>query len=142
MIEAGHGRIINLSSGAASYPVGLDNDGQITSAYMASKAAVNRFTEAVAGETFSSGIRLFAISPGMVKTDMTAGLFADDWDDEETWTPIEKCLDLVMDIDSGLLDQLSGRYLHAEDDWRMLAQRASEVIELDTNRLRLTDLPA
>ena len=142
MIEARHGRIINLSSGAASYPVGLDNDGQITSAYMASKAAVNRFTEAVAGETFSSGIRLFAISPGMVKTDMTAGLFADDWDDEETWTPIEKCLDLVMDIDSGLLDQLSGRYLHAEDDWRMLAQRASEVIELDTNRLRLTDLPA
>ena len=142
MVTAGRGRIVNLSSGAATYPIGLDNDGGITSAYMASKAAVNRFTEAVAGETFASGVRLFAISPGMVKTDMTAELFAGVWDDEETWTPIERCLDLVMDIDSGLLDQLSGRYLHAEDDWRMLAQRASEVIELDTNRPRITDLPA
>ncbi|MDH2445140.1 SDR family oxidoreductase [Amnibacterium sp. CER49] len=143
MIAAGRGRIVNLSSGAASYPVGFDNDGQITSAYMASKAAVNRFTEALAGECFASGVRVFAVSPGMVKTDMTAEVFTDIWDDEDTWTPIEKSLDLIEDIDSGLLDELTGRYLHAaNDDWRTLARRAAEVIELDTNRLRLTDLPA
>jgi len=47
MLERGSGRIINLSSGAATFPVGLDNDGTITSAYMASKAAVNRFTAAL-----------------------------------------------------------------------------------------------
>jgi 3-oxoacyl-[acyl-carrier protein] reductase len=143
MMGAGRGRIINLSSGAATYPIGLDNDGQVTSAYMASKAAVNRFTEAVAGECFASGVRVFAISPGMVKTDMTAQVFTDIWDDEESWTPMHKSLDLIVDLDSGLLDDLSGRYLRAAiDDWRVLAQRASEVIELDTNRLRLMDLPS
>jgi NAD(P)-dependent dehydrogenase (short-subunit alcohol dehydrogenase family) len=142
MMSRGNGRIINLSSGAATYPVGLDNDGTLTSAYMASKAAVNRFTEAVAGECYDTGVRVFAISPGMVKTDMTAAGFPDQWDDDETWTPVEKCLDLITDLDSGMLDQLSGRYLRAAvDDWRSLAARADEVIALDTNVLRLADLP-
>jgi len=142
MMSRGSGRIINLSSGAATYPVGLDNDGTLTSAYMASKAAVNRFTEALAGECYETGVRVFAISPGMVKTDMTAAGFPDQWDDDETWTPVEKCLDLITDLDSGMLDQLSGRYLRAAvDDWRSLAARADEVIALDTNVLRLADLP-
>jgi hypothetical protein len=56
---------------------------------------------------------------------------------------LDRSLDLIVDLDSGLLDELSGRYLRAaSDDWRMLAQRASEVIEFDTNRLRLTELPS
>jgi 3-oxoacyl-[acyl-carrier protein] reductase len=142
MMARGSGRIINLSSGAATYPVGLDNDGVLTSAYLASKAAVNRFTEAVAGECFSAGVRVFAISPGMVKTDMTAGVFADLWDDADTWTPMEKSLDLIADLDAGLLDALSGRYIRAAiDDWHSLAARADEVIALDTNALRLRELP-
>jgi 3-oxoacyl-[acyl-carrier protein] reductase len=142
MMARGSGRIINLSSGAATFPVGLDNDGVLTSAYMASKAAVNRFTEAVAGECFRAGVRAFAISPGMVKTDMTAGVFADLWDDADTWTPMEKSLDLIADLDAGLVDALSGRYIRAAvDDWRALAARADEVIALDTNALRLRELP-
>ena len=142
MMSRGSGRIINLSSGAATYPVGLDNDGTLTSAYMASKAAVNRFTEALAGECYETGVRVFAISPGMVKTDMTAAAFPDLWDNDEIWTPVERCLDLIADLDSGILDQLSGRYLRAAvDDWRSLAARADEVIALDTNVLRLADLP-
>jgi NAD(P)-dependent dehydrogenase (short-subunit alcohol dehydrogenase family) len=142
MMSRRSGRIINLSSGAATYPVGLDNDGVVSSAYMASKAAVNRFTEALAGESYDAGVRVFAISPGMVKTDMTAAAFPDLWDNDEIWTPVERCLDLIADLDSGMLDQLSGRYLRAAvDDWRSLAARADEVIELDTNVLRLVDLP-
>lgn len=142
MMTRGSGRIINLSSGAATYPVGLDNDGQINSAYMASKAAVNRFTEAVAGECHSAGVRVFAISPGMVKTEMTAEVFADIWDDEQQWTPMETPLDLMCDLDSGLLDALSGRYLRAAlDDWRDLASRADEVILHDAARQRLGHLP-
>lgn len=42
MMARGSGRITNLSSGAATFPVGLDNDGVLTSAYLASKAAVPR----------------------------------------------------------------------------------------------------
>ena len=142
MMARGSGRIVNLSSGAATFPVGLDNDGELTSAYMASKAAVNRFTEAVAGECFNAGVRVFSMSPGMVKTDMTAEVFAHIWDDEDTWTPIETPVDLIMDLDSGMLDALSGRYFRAAiDDWSSLAARADEVIELDTHALRLRPLP-
>jgi 3-oxoacyl-[acyl-carrier protein] reductase len=142
MMARGSGRIINLSSGAATFPVGLDNDGELTSAYMASKAAVNRFTEAVAGECFSAGVRVFSMSPGMVKTDMTAEVFGEIWDDEDTWTPIETPVDLIMDLDAGMLDALSGRYFRAAiDDWRSLAGRADEVLELDTHALRLRPLP-
>ena len=142
MMARGSGRIVNLSSGAATYAVGLDNDGQVPSAYMASKAAVNRFTEAVAGECFSAGVRVFSMSPGMVKTDMTEAVFADIWDDEDTWTPVETPVDLIMDLDAGMLDALSGRYFRAAiDDWRSLAGRADEVIDLDTHALRLRPLP-
>ena len=141
MLKRGSGRIINLSSGAATFPVGLDNDGTLTSAYMASKAAVNRFTEALAGECFDAGVRVFAMSPGMVKTDMTAGVFAEQWDDQDVWTPMHQSLDLITDLDSGMLDRLSGRYFRAAiDDWRALAARADDVIERDTNVLRLAEL--
>ena len=103
---------------------------------------MNRFTEAVAGECHSSGVRVFAISPGMVKTDMTAAAFADLWDDAETWTPVDKSLDLITDIDAGMLDALSGRYIRAAvDDWHELAARADEVVSLDTQVLRLRQLP-
>jgi NAD(P)-dependent dehydrogenase (short-subunit alcohol dehydrogenase family) len=103
---------------------------------------VNRFTEAVAGECFAAGVRVFAISPGMVKTDMTQEVFSDIWDDEDTWTPMHKSVDLITDLDAGMLDALSGRYFRAAiDDWRSLPARADEVIELETNALRLRELP-
>jgi hypothetical protein len=55
---------------------------------------------------------------------------------------MERSLDLIADLDAGLLDALSGRYIRAAiDDWRSLAARADEVIVLDTNALRLRELP-
>jgi NAD(P)-dependent dehydrogenase (short-subunit alcohol dehydrogenase family) len=121
---------------------GLDNDGVINAAYVATKAAANRFTEAVAGECFGAGVRVFSISPGMVKTDMTAGPFADLWDDADTWTPVVKALDLITDLAAGMLDALSGRYFRAAiDDWHELVARADKVISRDTNVLRLSQLP-
>lgn len=113
----------------------------LPSAYMASKAAVNRFSEALAGEVYAAGLRVFAISPGMVKTDMTAAAFQDLWDSPDVWTPIGMAIDLIQDLDSGLLDGLSGRYLRAAvDDWRALAERVDEVIAKDTHAMRLTPL--
>ena len=138
MLARGSGRIVNVSSGAATYPVGRANDGTLSSAYLTSKAAVNRFTEALAGEVYTAGVRVFALSPGMVKTDMTAEVFLDDWDDEGLWTPVERCVDLVLDLDSGLLDALSGRYFRAaSDDWHDLARRAEDVVARDLQVQRL-----
>lgn len=142
MLARGSGRIINVSSGAATYPVGLDNDGKLNSAYLTSKAAVNRYTEALAGEVYARGVRVFAISPGMVKTDMTAEVFMDDWDDEQLWTPMERSIDLIVDLASGMLDPLSGRYFRAAyDDWRALARVAADIVAADACVQRLVVFP-
>ena len=46
-------------------------------AYAASKAAVESFTKTLAVELGPAGIRVNAVSPGMTRTEMTAGNFSD-----------------------------------------------------------------
>jgi NAD(P)-dependent dehydrogenase (short-subunit alcohol dehydrogenase family) len=89
----------------------------------ASKAAINRFTEALAAETRRHGVCVFSISPGTVKTNMTRVAFADDWNDPELWSPPELSAELVACIGSGALDDCTGRHIRAAvDDWRAMAR--------------------
>ena len=68
------GSIINISSIA-----GIDgNAGQ--SAYSAAKAALIGVTKTLAIELGSSGIRVNAIAPGVIETDMTKALTETQWD--------------------------------------------------------------
>jgi NAD(P)-dependent dehydrogenase (short-subunit alcohol dehydrogenase family) len=60
------GRIVNVSSEAAS----LTRMGAHTSAYSASKAAMNAFTRALAVELTDEGIIVHAASPGWTATDL------------------------------------------------------------------------
>jgi NAD(P)-dependent dehydrogenase (short-subunit alcohol dehydrogenase family) len=137
MRSRGRGRIVNVASGAAFFPL-EGSDMPIKSAYMASKAALLRFTEALAAELRTHGISVFAISPGMVKTGMTARTFAFLWDEPGVWSPPELTAELIAFLDTGALDRLSGRYIHAaEDDWRSLSERVDEIIASDGHTLRL-----
>lgn len=137
MLDRGAGRIVTVASGAAYFPPG-DDFPPISSAYMASKAALMRFTEALATETRPHGVTVFPISPGMVKSDMTAGLFDAIWDDPEIWSPPELAAELIAFLDTGALDRLSGRYIHAaDDDWRSLAGHIDDVLVADRHVLRL-----
>jgi 3-oxoacyl-[acyl-carrier protein] reductase len=137
MRTSGGGRIVNIASGAAYFPVDAF-DVRISSAYMASKAAVMRFTEALAAEAAADGITAFAISPGTVKTEMTAEAFSELWDEPGVWSPPELAAELIAFIDTGALDRLSGRYIHAAiDDWRSLPDRIDEILEGDKHALRL-----
>jgi benzil reductase ((S)-benzoin forming) len=62
----GSGFLVNVSSGAATRPyVGW-------AAYGGAKAAVEMITEVVAREEHASGLRAYALSPGLVDTDMQA----------------------------------------------------------------------
>lgn len=138
MVNRGHGRIVNVSSNAAFFPLDDEFAGVINSAYLASKAAVIRLTEALAAEARCHGVQVFAISPGTVKTDMTAEIFKDEWDDPDLWSPPELTAELVEFLASGSLDSLSGRYIHAvNDDWRSLPGRCAEIVADDLLALRL-----
>jgi 3-oxoacyl-[acyl-carrier protein] reductase len=128
MIERGSGRIVITASGAAYLP------GSSGTAYSSSKAAVNRFGETLANELAEHGIPVFPISPGLVRSDMTEGVFSDD----APWTPPELAPQLVRELASGRADKLSGRYLHAEhDDIEDLIRRADEIQRDDLNAIRL-----
>ena len=121
------GRIVITGSGAAYLP------GSTNSAYAASKAAVYRFGEVLAKQ-LEGRLPVFVISPGLVKTEMTAGNFPDD----APWTPPELAPRLVRELASGRADALAGRYIHAEhDDIDELIARADAVRRDDLNAIRL-----
>jgi NAD(P)-dependent dehydrogenase (short-subunit alcohol dehydrogenase family) len=128
MLERGRGRIVLTGSGAAYLPGSRD------SSYSASKAALWRFGETLALQLRDRGLAVFVISPGLVRTDMTAPSFGDD----APWTPPELAPRLVRVLASGRADALAGRYLHAEhDDIEELIGRADEVAANDLNAIRL-----
>ncbi|MEV5410193.1 glucose 1-dehydrogenase [Thermopolyspora sp. NPDC052614] len=66
MAQAGGGSIVNIGS-ISGYIV---NRPQWQPAYNASKAAVHQLTKSLAAEWASVGIRVNAVAPGYVKTDM------------------------------------------------------------------------
>jgi NAD(P)-dependent dehydrogenase (short-subunit alcohol dehydrogenase family) len=66
MIEAGSGAIVNVGSISAI----IVNRPQLQASYNASKAAVHQLTKSLAAEWAPHGIRVNAIAPGYVKTEM------------------------------------------------------------------------
>jgi NAD(P)-dependent dehydrogenase (short-subunit alcohol dehydrogenase family) len=127
MVERGRGRIVNTGSGASYLPLGAP------SSYGASKAALGRFGELLAGQVAELGVAVFVISPGLVRTDMT-----EPFGDDAPWTPPELAPRLVRVLASGRADSLAGRYIHAEhDDIEALIERADEITERDLNAIRL-----
>jgi 3-oxoacyl-[acyl-carrier protein] reductase len=127
MIERGHGRIVNMGSGASYLPMGGP------ASYGASKAALGRFGELLAGQVAEFGIAVFTISPGLVRTELT-----EPFGDNAPWTPPELAPRLARVLASGRADRLAGRYIHAEhDDIDALIERADEIEQRDLNAIRL-----
>jgi 3-oxoacyl-[acyl-carrier protein] reductase len=132
MVVRGSGRVVNMSSGASYLPV-MSGPG-LGSSYGASKAALGRFTETLEAQLQGTGVHAFFISPGLVRSDMTAPVFGDD----APWTPPELAPRLVRVLASGRADALAGRYLHAEHDAvEELIHRADQVVAEDLNAIRL-----
>jgi NAD(P)-dependent dehydrogenase (short-subunit alcohol dehydrogenase family) len=133
MAERGGGRIVNVGSGGSYLPISTPSIALGTS-YGSSKAALGRFSEALAAVLGPLGIRVFLISPGLVRTAMTEPSFPDD----APWTPPDLAPRLVRVLASGRADALAGRYLHAEhDDVEELIRRSDEVVANDLNAIRL-----
>ncbi len=132
MAQRGRGRIVNMGSGGSYLPITNPSIALGTS-YGASKAALGRFSETLAAALGPLGIRVFLISPGLVRTDMT-----EPFGDDAPWTPPELAPRLIRVLASGRADALAGRYLHAEhDDIEDLILRADEVVANDLNAIRL-----
>ena len=125
MVARGSGRVVVMASGMGRFP------SPWTSAYGASKAAAAHLASSVAAELAGTGVSVFAISPGMVHTDMTR------WSDaliahrpdlahlpESAYLPPSAAAHLVADLASGRFDALSGRFIHVRDDREALLAAA------------------
>ena len=131
MLTRQHGRIINLASNGGGWPM------PTASAYSVSKAALLRLTDCLAAMTEGRGVCVFAISPGLVHTEMADGvsLFKDV--PESEWAPPERAGELCAFLATGQADGLSGRFIHVEDDIRDMAQRADQIRKDDQYALRI-----
>jgi NAD(P)-dependent dehydrogenase (short-subunit alcohol dehydrogenase family) len=125
MVDAGWGRIINVTSAASLHP-----PGPLNSAYATAKVALNQFTRHLAAEIDGSGVTANVIHPGDVKTDMwadirdkvaTMGPEADayrrwvNWVEETGGDPPAKAVQLVLRVMGPEYDKVNGRFLWVED---------------------------
>jgi 3-oxoacyl-[acyl-carrier protein] reductase len=136
MVGRGRGRIVQMNTLAAT------QDHPRYGAYAVAKAGMLRLGGVLAASLASTPIKVFDISPGLVRTDLTSAMpmWAEVPDDD--WTPATKAAELVTAIAEGRLDALSGRFIHARDDWAELAARAAQLVAADSRTLRLTSAGA
>ena len=120
MLDAGWGRIVNVTSAASLHPPGALN-----SAYGTAKVALNQFTRHLAAEIAGSGVTANVIHPGDVRTDMwadirdrvaTMGPVADSyrawaqWVDDTGGDPPSKAVDLVLELTSDAGGSINGAF--------------------------------
>ena len=130
MLAQGGGRVVSINSGAGHRPT-VHYTG-----YGISKGALARFTTLLDAQYREQGIRTFDLAPGVVPTDMTAGMPAHR--NRTEWTPIAASIELLLAVADGTLDRLSGRFLRAGDDTPdLLVARTHEVLVADARRLRM-----
>jgi NAD(P)-dependent dehydrogenase (short-subunit alcohol dehydrogenase family) len=145
MIARRAGRIVNVSSGVGTRAY------DYLSSYCVGKTALIRITECLAAENAAHGVRVFSISPGMVRTDMNRLLVGHPKSGEwfpwaaETLAkgkdfPPEASTRLVLRLASGEADALSGRHISVADDLDALIARAGEAAEKQSLMLRLSAL--
>jgi NAD(P)-dependent dehydrogenase (short-subunit alcohol dehydrogenase family) len=147
MLARGRGRIVNLAGGgtAGPFPQG--------SGYGTGKAGILRFTESVSDTLAGTGVHMFALDPGLVKTGMTeyqltskagqtylpniASLFEDGIN-----VPPILAARLSVDIAAGRFDKLAGRMLlAARGDLDLTPQAVDEIVASDFRSLRVNGMP-
>ena len=147
MIARKRGRIVNLTGGgtATSFPHG--------SGYATSKAGILRFTESVGDTLADTGVLMFGMDPGLVRTGMTryqleseAGqkylpnieaLF-----EKGINVPPTRAAELSVEIARGRFDRMAGRMLMAaRGDIGLSDAAVDEIVANDLRSLRVNGMP-
>ncbi len=117
MLKQKSGCIINISSiyGTAG--------GSCDVHYSASKAGINGLTKALAKEFGLSNIRINAIAPGAILTDMTANVTEEDWEEVKKEIPLAK-IGMPKDIAKCVKwlvedDYTTGQIIEINGGWNM-----------------------
>ena len=146
MVARRQGKIINMAGGGSLAPL------PYATAYGASKTAVARLSETLQREAEEFGVNVYAIIPGLVRSEMTEFLMANE-KARRFHADVEERMGAGRDFSPELAgklcaflagpggDRLGGRFLLAMEDYEEIARRADEVIAQDLYTLRRATLP-
>ena len=147
MIARGRGRVIVMTGGgtASSFPNG--------SGYATSKAGLLRFVECVADTLAGTGVLVFAMDPGLVRTAMTERQLNSESGrryltdiprlfERGTDVPPTLAAQLSVDVGAGRFDRMAGRMLMAaRGDINLDEKAIDEIVSLDLRSLRVNGMP-
>ena len=122
MAAKGRGYVVNIGSRVAV----RDDKGVAVSAYAVSKAALTRFTGALAHELAGTGVVVVDFSPGMVRTAMTEQLPHSHHPPAPPFPPPPFPPEKLLELVSGRYDGLHGHLVHVRDDFDVLAKHIAE----------------
>jgi NAD(P)-dependent dehydrogenase (short-subunit alcohol dehydrogenase family) len=108
MVERGSGRVVDLASGLST------RGGRLYSAYSVGKTGLMRLTEVLAAGLEGTGVHVFDLAPGVVRTAMSTSMSLHE--NRTEWTDPERVVAFVAAIAAGELDAWSGRFVHAGFD--------------------------
>lgn len=141
MVERGSGYVVNITSTG-----GISDPHPQCTSYASSKTGLVRLTEGLAAETQAHGLKVFAVGPPAILSDMTRFILNDEagkkWRpnfaklfEEKRDYPPESVAELVLALVSGRVDRLTGRYFDVRWDLDALLAEQAEIVA--QNRLTL-----
>lgn len=147
MVARGAGYVINVVSSG-----GVGDPHPYSTSYASSKAGLMRLTEGLAKEAEPHGVKVFALAPPAVLTEMTRFIMTDPggrkWRptfehifSEGRDHPAECVADVAVKLVSGRADALTGRYFLATRDFDRTVEQTDAILEGDLMTLRLRPPP-
>ncbi len=143
MVERGRGYVINIVSSG-----GVGDPHPYSTSYASSKAGLMRLTEGLAAEAADHGVKVFAVAPPAILTEMTKFIMEDPGG--RKWRPgfgrafgdgrghpPTLVADLCVKLVSGHADRLTGRYFLATKDFDEIIADTEAILRDDRMTLRI-----
>jgi 3-oxoacyl-[acyl-carrier protein] reductase len=143
MIKQKKGYVINIVSSG-----GVGDPHPYSTSYASSKTGLMRLTEGLAKEVQEHGVKVFAVGPPAILTEMTKFIMDDPGG--KKWRPgfgkgllegrghkPEVVADFILQLVSGKADSLTGRYFLPHQNLHEIIERTDEIVSKDLLTLRI-----
>lgn len=144
MVPRQRGYVINLVSSG-----GVGDPHAYSTSYASSKAGLMRLTEGLAREVAAHGIKVFALAPPAILSDMTRFIMDDPggrrwrpefrqaFADGRQFHPASLIGRWTIDLLGGRADALTGRYFLATRDFEEIVAQTDRILKEDSMTLRI-----